>query len=220
MTSIVLAARLDGWIQILFFLVVAGVAIINKILESRRKQQEQRTPWLRPPAERAPRPEANMEPKDVDQFLDEVLRGRGAKPARPEPQAPKAPERDVVVLRPGRPPAPPRPRQPQRRPQQPAKRAQRTLEQAETSSARSLVDSPSAPRGDSMQDAKRAIDQAAMAASNAGALEPTTLQPQTGPGPAIGASLLAALRTPADLRRAVLLSEIFGPPRAHRRRRR
>jgi hypothetical protein len=69
-------------------------------------------------------------------------------------------------------------------------------------------------------DVKRAFDQAAHAASGAGALQPSTQQVERV-APAVPAVAIAAsLRTPADVRRAFLLAELFGPPRAFRKLRR
>ena len=161
-----------------------------------------------------------MEPHDVDQFLDEVLgRGRPAQPPGPPPvdQPP-----NVIVLRPGAPPPPPQRRQPQRRPPRPA--VQRPAQARRGSQPQPPAQTQAPKRSAFAQSVSDSVDQAAAATGSAGAAttEAAALKDSTrtaGRQGSIGNEILAMLRSPADVRRALVIREILGPPLALRRRR-
>jgi hypothetical protein len=217
---IVFAAPIGGLIHLIIMLVALGVWVINTLL--RKREEEDESPRQQAAPRRPVRAGVNpMEPHDVDQFLDGVL-GR-ARPAQPAGQA-QPPE--IIVLRPGAaPPPPPQQRRPaqQRRPQRPV--AQRPAQSRRAGQAPPPPQSETSKRSAFAQSIKESVDQAAAATGSAGAAttEAAELKDSSriaGRHASIGNDILAMLRSPADVRRALVLREILGPPLALRRRRR
>ena len=158
-----------------------------------------------------------MEPQDVDQFLDEVL-GRGAAAGQRVPPQKGAP---VVILRPTNPPPVPqgRPRPEVRRPvARPV--APRSVRPARPAQAQpqAAYQQPPKVRSQFSESVQKDVDQAAAATHEAAALNSTFLQTDTvRRGPIV--DVVAMLRSSNDIRRAILVREILGPPVALRRRR-
>ena len=204
---------IDDWIKIGFALVVGGIWLINQILSKRDSEP--------PPAER-PRPlpprrrpiREGMEPKDVDQFLDEVMGRGGVGNAGARPQA-GVPEGRVVVLRPSQQPGRPRPQQEPRRATRPA--AMRPEQQPTPAQSVLVKEIPTGSKATFSEQVQQSVDQAAAATQSAAALRPTIQQPlrHSAFEPSAFATML---KSPTEIRRAFLLREILGPPRAHRRR--
>ena len=212
--TVLIAAGLGGLVHLIILLVIGGIAVINKWGDKRRQRQQKKLERRLTPANEL-RGRDEMETNDVDQFLDEMLnRPAGKRPAQLRAAVPEA-----VVLRPARAGVPvARPVEPRRgRPAQPQPRPQQQT--APSRGPKPLVASVAPPRSDFAQQINTAVDQAANAATAAGALQPT-LQPERAAEAAATTGIAAMLRTPANLRQAFLLSQVFGPPRALRRRRR
>ena len=162
-----------------------------------------------------------MEPHDVDQFLDEVL-GRGRQ-ARQAGQPPAAQPAQVIVLRPGAaPPPPPQRRQPQRRQQRPV--APRPAQARRGGQAQPPPQPEATKRSAFAQSINESVDRAAAATGTAGdaTTEAAGLKDSSSRTAsrqaALGSEILAMLRSPVDVRRAIVLREIIGPPLALRRR--
>ncbi len=214
---VLIAAGLGGLIHLIILLVIGGIALSNKLVEKHRERKK-RAAERRLLAGWQPEGRNKMESNDIDQFLDEML-GKARGQRRPPPQPAEVLEAEVVVLRPSRPSVPPARRvQQQRRVARPV--PSRSPQQAASAGGpKALVDSVAPAKSDFSRQIQSAVDQAANAATAAGALQPT-LQSQQSSAMAVAFGIMSALRTPADIRRAFLLSEIFGPPRALRGRRR
>ena len=153
-------------------------------------------------------------PDDLDQFLNEVLaRRRGPAPAKPHPQ-PQAifldAEDDVVVLQPtgGQQPPPARARQQGGRARRPARRKARP-QRVETKPARpkKKKDGP-----DELVSAEE-MRQAASAPITMAVAPHDRVRHTVDPAVVAG-----QLRSPAEVRKAIILSELLGPPRARRGR--
>ena len=220
MSSMVLIAGMGNVVELIIFLVIGGIAVINKILAKQRDAEPPPRPDLRPiPPRQRPNLYAEpVEPKSIDQYLDQVLRGGPIADAQPPAPPPRPPS--VIVLQPGKPipPKPPvRPRPETRRPpNRPAKPQAIRAVQSPAIQPPPLVK----PTLDLMQSAKEAVSRAAEAAQTAASLQQIAPQATRAPLPRIGTSeLQALLRSPADIRRAIILREILGPPVAHRRHR-
>jgi hypothetical protein len=219
---ILFAAPIGGLIHLIILLVAFGVWVINTLLRKRDEEGESQTRQM-PPRQRAQAGVNPMEPHDVDQFLDEVL-GRG----RPVPQAGQPPAGqppNVIVLRPGGPPPPPPQRRPpqQRRPQRPV--AQRPAQARGGRQVQPPAQQQASKRSAFAQSISDSVDQAAAATGSAGAAttEAAALKDSTrtaGRQASIGNDILAMMRSPVDVRRALVLREILGPPLALRRRKR
>jgi hypothetical protein len=212
----IFAAGLGHLVELVFTLIVVGVIAINKMLAARREEQ---VPGQR--AQRAPERPAQagvnpMEPQDVDQFLDEVL-GRGATAGKRVP-AQEAPP--VVILRPTNPPPVPqtRARPEVRRP------VARTVVPRPARPARPAKVQGAPPpqpkvRSKFSESVQKDVDQAAAATLDPAALSNTGLDAEKTRQRSSVNDVIAMLRSPADIRRAILVREILGPPVALRRRR-
>ena len=158
-----------------------------------------------------------MEPQDIDQFLDEVL-GRGRKAGPAIQRQAGDPAAKVVVLRPGNPPPQPgaRPGQAARRPAQQI----RIRPPRPPAMAKPAAPQPSATpaRSSFSQSVQQDVDNAAAATHDAAELKVDAKA--TGPSRVELelAAIRSVLKSPADLRRAMLLREIIGSPLAHRTR--
>lgn len=213
----IFAAGIGNLIEVVLFLVVLGVMAINKILAARKEEQAMQPPVRRLPNRPPPRAGVNpMEPQDVDQFLDEVL-GRGGQ--RPQPQK----EPPVIILRPTNVPPVPQVPAPLARPRQEVRRpvprvvVPRSVKPAGRQGRVPPVPPPEQKtRSKFSESVQKDVDQAAAATQEAAALRMgTTLETtrrNTSPH-----DIIAMLRSPADVRRAILLYEILGPPKARRR---
>ncbi len=212
---LIFAAPNSSLIHLIILLVVGGVWLINKILSGRE----------RPPDEpRRPRPLPRqlisgvnpMETHDVDQFLVEDV-GRGAQPGPMIARQPESPPVDVVMLRPSaaRPPQPPRPGS------RPAVR-QRAARSGRARAAGEPQHGPppiTTPMKNILHETKQAMDRAAASTGEAASLNVTPQELTTAQRLA-ARDLGSLLKSPADLRRAVVLREVLGPPLALRRRQR
>jgi hypothetical protein len=209
----IFAAGLGGLIEIVIFLVIVGIAAINKVLAARREQEP---PMPVPPRQPQRRPlqtaQAGMNPmetNDVDQFLDEVL-GRGAR--RP---VPPVPEKPVVILRPTNVPAGQQaPIRPPRTPiVRPAARPVRR-----TGAAPAPPPLEPKVRSKFSETVQKDVDEAAAATQVANLTQKGVQSPMARQRSAAN-DVLGMLRSPSDIRRAILIREILGPPVALRRRR-
>jgi hypothetical protein len=216
----IFAGALTGLIELIIILVFVGIAAINKILAARREQETTVRRPQRYPMQQADAGMNPMESKDVDQFLDEVL-GRGAQARQP---VPPVPDKRVVVLRPSRPPSPASAPQPRNPPQ-----VQRPITRPVVPRPARVVGPagsvpavpPPEPRARSKfsESVQRDVDQAANATHAAAALQNTGLQSETTRRWAEATDISAMLQSPPDIRRAILIREILGPPVALRKRR-
>lgn len=217
---ILFAAPIGGLLHLIIPLVVFGVWLIKTLLRNREEKGDSPA-RQKPPPRRPVQAGVNpMEPHDVDEFLDEVL-GRGRPVARAG-QPPAAPPPNVVVLRPGGPPPPPAQRRPpqQRRPRPVAQRPAQARGQIQPTAQQQA--SKKSAFAQSISDS---VDQAAAATGSAGdattkAAELKDSTRTTVRQTSIGEDILAMMRSPVDVRRALVLREILGPPLALRRRQR
>jgi hypothetical protein len=225
----IFAGAVGNLLEIAIFLVIGGIMAINKILAARREEPQQprrvvprpvSTPRAAPPPPRPAPMSANpMEPQDVDQFLDEVL-GRG----QAVPQRPPAAGRPVVILRPTEPPPVPQAR-PQPEPRRPVVRpairpAIRPVVPRPARTVREAVPVPpqeTKTRSKFSESVQKDVDKAAAATSEAADLTQRKMESIRSEPPA--SSIGAMLRNPAEIRRAILIREILGPPLALRRQR-
>jgi hypothetical protein len=210
----IFAAGIGGFVELIIFLVVLGVMAINKMLAARKEEQQPVRRVARRPEQPAQAGVNPMEPQDVDQFLDEVL-GRGA-PAAPRVPPQKTP---VVILRPTNPPPVPqtRPRPEVRRPVTRAV-VPRQVRPARPSTVQAVPQSQPKVRSQFSESVQKDVDHAAAATHEAAALSNTSQQGDPSRRSATVTDIVAMLRSPADIRRAILVREILGPPMAMRRR--
>lgn len=201
-------------IKVGVFVVAGGIWLINQLL-GKKGQEKQAAPMPRQwPQPKRPQMAEPVGQGDIDDFLDEVM-GRGAAPLQRPPAPPR--QAEPVVLRPQQPRPPvrrpetrPAGRQPQRRPPRPPTPAEQAMKPPPmaTPVASGFTESV-------QQD----MVQAAGATQAAGALTPATRQASLQRRTVDVGTLVAMLKSPADFHRAVLLSEVLGPPLARRRRR-
>jgi hypothetical protein len=223
----IFAGGVSSLLEVVIFLVIAGIMAINKILAARREEPPPPTRRVvqRPvPLPRPPEMAANpMEPQDVDQFLDEVL-GRGAAVPKPPPAAAPKP---VVILRPTQPPPPVPQAPPRMEPRRPVVRpaVRPVIRPAVVRAVRtpaSQVPPPAPPpekmRSKFSESVQKDVDKAAAATSEAADLTQRVVE--TKRVESVTSAIGAMLRSPAEIRRAILIREILGPPLALRRRQR
>ena len=136
-----------------------------------------------------------MTPRDIGQLLDEVLAERTVgEPAKREPVVtPRGTE--VVVVR-------------------PASRSQRSTGRARPAPMAKPVQQPAKRLGPSVVAEAQPAAAATQAAS---ALPPASQAQRLGQGTEL-LRLIPLLRSPSDIRRAMILREVLGPPLSRRRR--
>ncbi|MBI3464001.1 MAG: hypothetical protein HY000_13225 [Planctomycetes bacterium] len=211
----VLFAKQDwGWIiQVVIWLVVAGVTIINRIMKGKDEEPE-----TRPRARALPRArnegQENMNPRDIGDLLDEVLAERRVvEPARPKPVVvPRGTE--VVVVRPAG-----RPQRATGR-ARPAPMARPVTQPAKRLPTRVTTEAQPAPApvtARSSGSVQQAAGQPPMTSQATTAQQPVGQAKRPGRTPD-ALSLFALLRSRDDIRRAIILSEVLGPPVSRRRR--
>ena len=213
-------------IHLVWLLLLAVVWGTNRAAKRERERANSaRRPMAVPDRRQAG--ENSMEQNDVDQFLDEVLGRRGAAQQRPKPPAQQ--QAEPVVLRPGAASTPQqRARAPQRRPQRPA--AQRPAPAGRPAAKPAppaapgelmnmgLVKQAMNKAAASTTQAASDADQAASAAGGAASLRSVSAQATARQQQAAMGDIRALLSSPAEIRRAILIREILGPPVALRRR--
>ena len=201
-------------IRVVIPLVIVGVAIIRKILGSKEEEE--------PEIRRRPRPlprarnegQEKMNPRDIGDLLDEVLaERRTAEPPRPKPVVVSR-GTEVVVMRPGA-----RPQRATGR-ARPAPMARPVTQPAKPPSYRPRTEVEPAPTplpARSPGSVQQAASQSSMAQATA-AQQPVG-QAQR-PGRILDPlGLMTLLRSRDNIRRAIILSEVLGPPLSQRRRR-
>jgi hypothetical protein len=193
-----------------FILLASGFWLINRVLGDRENKPKEPEAPRRP---RAPRRQwANVD--EVDQALDEVLgRQRGDIP----PVPPQAGPPEVVVLR-----APQPQQRPPDRPRQESRRAQKNRGaqvSAPPPMARPVPSDLATPVLGVAAETRQGLSDAVASMQSAAALTPSAASTITGRAVPVAVSVLH-LASPVDVRRAILLREILGPPLALRRERR
>ncbi len=195
-------------------LVVLVVALINRFAA---KAQENADRAARPRP--LPRPRAQgggrAGHEDIDQFLDHVL---GRRPQGGGPGQDRTPADDVVVLR----PSPARSAAPRPRPDPRAAArsgsAARVPKAARPPEAEPATPPPLVANDPNAVDSARQISNQASAAMQAAAALQPAEQQTARRGEFDVRTVLGALRTAKDVRRALVLSEVLGPPRSRRGR--
>jgi hypothetical protein len=193
-----------------FILLAGGIWLINRFFGDRDDKPARPAPNRRP---RPPRREW-VDAEEVDQALDDVL-------ARPRHDIPPVPASggppEVVVLR-----APQPQRRPQERPRQETRRTQKNrgtrgntppMARPVPSSLAPLVSNVAAETRQGLSDAVASMQSTASLASSAAPVA-------TRRGAELATAGALHLTSPGDIRRAILLREILGPPLALRRERR
>ena len=225
----------DG--ESLFGLIIFAVVVINVIravIKGQKQQKEQQKEQLRRPPPPRAQPGEQRAGREIEDFLEEISRGKSA----PPPTAPQPAERPQYrsQQRPVPPvahPVPPTVPYPIRRPPQQPRPQPATMRQPQPQPRRPLEPQPEKPRtigAPSAPTSHPAGYKVAAAPAPASALHPEpprkapgyalevadSLEVTRAEGPASAARLDELL--PKDpLKRAIVLTELFGPCRAKRR---
>jgi hypothetical protein len=208
-----LAAHFDSWIFVLFVAMAALLRLLSSKAGSSGKQSDVEENQAPPPPPENTRPVPRAATSDEEQ-IRKFLEALG-QPTTSPPPAPVTPRHDLPP-RPVAPVRPPSPMFPTRTGiPKPAREGERPVVTPEKTVARRRTVVPAIPPPVPMETQERRVVAAA---------PPVILQPLTEayaiatPSPSATDTLKTDVRTlltsPAGLRNAIILREIFGPPRS------